>query len=140
MRLGWFRTLYVSMGIYAFHYILLAVVTKSTYIWMYPISQFMSFFFSIGITLAFSGIPYVNIPKENQTLFYGFYNTAVYFAAFIGTAAGKYFILGVGDSTVSILGMTFGGKQLIVLLTSALVLVGAFGVKLIHEKVHDTMD
>lgn len=136
-RLGWFRTLSVSMLIYSLVYLLMSLVNEGNVKLVYTLSQIMAFVFSIGISLSFTGIAWVNIPKENQTVFYGFYQTMVYFAAFAGVTAGKYFILAVGKKTLPLFGMDMCGKQLIVLLTGALVFAGGIIVALIHKKVHD---
>jgi len=133
-RMGWFKTLSVSMMLYSCVYLLMSQVNSGTAKILYPVSQLTAFFLGIGISLSFTGVPWVNIPKENQTVFYGFYQTIMYFAAFAGVTVGKYFILGVGDTVVNIAGVTMCGKQLIVLLTGALVFTGGVIVAIIHKK------
>lgn len=133
-RFGWFKTLYTAMAVYMFHYLVLALVTKST-IWIYPISQLIGCFFAVGINLSFTGIPYVNMPEKNQTVFIGFYSTMANFAALIGVTIGKYFILGTEHVSFELLGMTFGNKQLIVVLTGALMSLAVLGIRVISKKV-----
>lgn len=127
-RFSWFKTLSIAIAAEALIYMMLAMVTVGTAAWMYPASQILSFFFGIGVSLPLTGIPYVNIPKENQTIYYGAYQTACNLAAFISAAVGKYFVLRVGDRTMTVLGLTMGGKQLVVLLTGVLLLFGALAV------------
>ncbi len=131
---SWFRTLSIAMSAYAVIYLMMAMVTGKTVLWMYPASQILSFFFGIGVSLPLTGIPYANIPKENQTIYYGAYQTACNLAAFVSAAVGKYFVLWVGDRTVTVQGLTLGGKQLVVLLTGALLLAGAFAVNRIRSR------
>ena len=133
-RYGWFKTLYTAMSIYMLHYLVLALVTKST-IWIYPISQLVGCFFAVGINLSFTGIPYVNMPEKNQTVFIGFYSTMANFAALIGVTIGKYFILSTEHVNFSFLGMQFGNKQLIVVLTGALMSLAVLGIHAISRKV-----
>ncbi|MBQ3231940.1 MAG: MFS transporter, partial [Clostridia bacterium] len=133
-RFGWFKTLYTAMAVYMIHYLVLALVTKST-VWIYPVSQLIGCFFAVGINLSFTGIPYVNMPEKNQTVFIGFYSTMANFAALIGVTIGKYFILSTEHLSFSFLGMTFANKQLIVVLTSVLMCLAVLGIRLISKKV-----
>jgi len=133
-RFGWFKTLYTAMSVYMIHYLILALVTKST-VWIYPISQLLGCFFAVGINLSFTGIPYVNMPEKNQTVFIGFYSTMANFAALIGVTIGKYFILSTEHVNFSFLGMNFGNKQLIVVLTGALMSLAVLGIHMISRKV-----
>ena len=92
-------------------------------------------FFAVGINLSFTGIPYVNMPEKNQTVFIGFYSTMANFAALIGVTIGKYFILSTEHVNFSFLGMQFGNKQLIVVLTGALMSLAVLGIHAISRKV-----
>ena len=133
-RFGWFKTLYTSMIIYLIHYLILAMVTKST-VWIYPFSQILGCIFAVGINLSFTGIPYVNMPEKNQTVFIGFYSTMANFAALLGVTTGKYFILATEEVNFTLLGLEFCNKQLIVVLTAALMCFAVLGIRLIASKV-----
>jgi len=74
-RHGWFKTLYLSVGVFLLHFLVLACVTKKTLV-LYPLSQVMAYVFAVGINLSFTGIPYVNMPEKRQTAFMGFYASA----------------------------------------------------------------
>jgi len=133
-RFGWFKTLYTSMAVYIIHYLILALVSKNT-VWVYPFSQLLGCVFAVGINLSFTGIPYVNMPEKNQTVFIGFYSTMANFAALLGVTIGKYFILATENVSFNLLGMQFGNKQLIVVLTGALMCFAVLGIRLISGKV-----
>lgn len=133
-KFDWFKTLYVSMAMYLIHYVLLALVTKESS-WVYPISQFWAYTFAIGINLAFTGIPYVNMPEKNQTVFIGFYSTFANFAALIGVTIGKYFIIATENTAFHIGSLEFTNKQMIVLLTAFLMCFAVAGVRIIDRKV-----
>ena len=135
-KYGWFRTLSFSMSIYALHYFLLAAVTKERP-WFYALALMLGFTFAIGINLSFTGIPYVNMPRENQTVFIGFYSTCANLAALVGVTVGKYFILSTQDASVSLGSFVLTNKQLIVVLTGVLVSLAAICVRLISRKVGD---
>ena len=136
-KYGWFKTLYMSIFLYAVHYLLLALVTPTT-TWVYPISQIYAYVFAIGINLSFTGVPYVNMPQQNQTSFLGFYSTCGNLAVLISVWMGKQFILGVGDAEVTLLGLVFTGKQLLVALTGFMEVLAACGICLVSRKVGKT--
>lgn len=132
-RFGWFKTLYVSMAVYLLHHILLALVTKST-MFFYPLSQILAFVFAIGINLSFTGIPYVNMPEKNQTVFIGFYSSISNLAALLGVTLGKYFVLFTEEMNINIFGFALRNKQALVLLTSGMLALAAMGIRLIDRK------
>lgn len=130
---GWFKTLYMSLAVYIVHYFLLAMVTKRTMI-IYPISQILAYVFAIGINLAFTGIPYVNMPEKNQTVFIGFYSSISNMAALLGVTLGKYFVLFTEKMNLNILGFQFGNKQALVTLTGILLIGACLGIVIIDKK------
>lgn len=134
-KFGWFKTLYISIAVYLLDYLVLAVVTKQT-VWVYPISQLIGYIFAIGINLSFTGIPYVNMPEKNQTVFIGFYSTVANFAALLGVTLGKYFILFTEDVSFNMLGLVIGNKQLVVLLAAAMMCFAVLGIYLISKRVN----
>lgn len=133
-RLDWFKTLHVAMLIYALHYTLLGMTTPST-MFFYPTALILSYVMGIGITLSINGMPYVNIPEQNQTAFIGFYSTAANLAALLGVTFSKYFILFTENHTLNLFGFEMINKQYLMLLTSALMLLAAMGVFWIDRSV-----
>jgi len=130
---GWFKTLYLALAVYIVHYFLLAMVTKRT-MFIYPISQILAYIFAIGINLAFTGIPYVNMPEKNQTVFIGFYSSISNMAALLGVTLGKYFVLFTEEMNLNILGFHFGNKQALVTLTGILLIGACLGIIVIDKK------
>ena len=107
------------MSMYLLHYVGLAFVTEGA-LFMYPVTLIWGFIMAIGINLPFASIPYVNIPKEHQTVFIGFYSTVANLAALIGVTIGKYFIGATENVTINFLGCEMINKQYMLLLTAAL--------------------
>ncbi len=126
-RLGWFKTLAVAMSAYLVHYVGLAFVGKAT-LALYPVTLILAFFLAIGINLSFTGIPYVNIPKQNQTAFIGFYSTAANLAALLGVTFGRSFIQFSDGLHVSLFGFEMINKQVLMLVTAALMLLATLGI------------
>ena len=112
----------MGMSMYLMHYVGLALVTEHT-LFIYPVTLIWAFVMAIGINLPFASIPYVNIPRENQTVFIGFYSTVANFAALIGVTIGKYFIAATEDVNINILGFEMVNKQYMLLLTAGLMAI-----------------
>ncbi len=127
-NLSWFKMLYIAMGLYLLHYVMLSFVTKAT-VWLYPIALLYAYVTAIGINLSFTCIPYVNIPKRSQTAFIGFYSAVANLAVFIGVFIGRTFVTRLGDFESSLLGMPLTGKQLLVLLTAAVMVVSVLCIR-----------
>lgn len=130
---GWFKTLYLSIGVFLLHFIVLALVTKKTLI-LYPISQVMAYVFAVGINLSFTGIPYVNMPAKRQTAFIGFYSSAAYLAAFTGVTIGKYFVIFTEKMHFNLFGLEVINKQVLMLLTAAMLALVVLGIRAIDKR------
>jgi MFS family permease len=131
-RHGWFKTLYLSVGVYLSHYIVLALVTRKTLI-LYPLSQVMAYVFAVGINLSFTGIPYVNMPEKRQTVFIGFYASVAYLAALIGVTIGKYFVIFTEKMHFNILGFEVVNKQALMVLTALALAFAVVGIRAIDK-------
>jgi len=121
-NMSWFKMLYVAMGFYMIHYVLLGLVTPGT-VWLYPVACMLAYVMGIGINLSFTCIPYVNIPEKNQTAFIGFYSAVANLAVFVGVFIGRQFVTHTESLHFELLGMPFGGKQMLVFLTAAMMAI-----------------
>ena len=120
-KFGWFKTMAFSMLIYSLQFPMQGLVTASTR-WMYPVAQIWIMVFGMGINLVNSGIAYVNLPEENQTVYLAFYSTVNTIASLLGAALGKSFIMHTEELHISLFGLDFCNKQLIMFLSFALIL------------------
>ena len=127
-----FRVLWIGMLLYVVYYIGLAFVTENSLI-LYPIMLVWGFVMVIGINLPFASIPYINMPKEHQTVFMGFYYAVANFAALIGVTIGKYFVGATENVTIEFMGCPMVNKQYLLLLTGALIAGAAFLVRRIER-------
>lgn len=130
-KYSWLKTCNVSILLYAIHYILLALVNRGNYSWLYPLTLIYAYVLAAGINLSFSNIPYINIPKQNQTLFIGFYSTMTNLGALLGVTFGRQLVTLTED--VTILGA--GNKQLLVFLVGVLMILGSGGIFLLRRGV-----
>ena len=132
-RLSWFRTLGISMLLYAVAYVMLALITKPT-LWLYPLSQVWGYLLASGINLSFTNIPYVNMPSHSQTLFIAFYSAVSNLAAMLGITVGRALIAGTADYAGNFLGVPMGNKQLLVLVIAILMSIGAIGILMLERR------
>lgn len=121
---SWIKTLCLGMCAYALHYLFLPFVTGSS-LWLYPVSQIWAYLMISGVNLSFTGIPYVNIPKENQTVYISFYSTVANMGAFLGATAGRQLISATASLSLNIFGFNMINKQYYMFIVSAVMLVFA---------------
>lgn len=117
------KTLRFLVSIFLVHYAGLFFVTKDTLI-LYPVFVIMAYACLSGINVVFSGLPYMNAPEKNQTNYIGFYSTMNNAAAFFGVQLGSLFIKFSDNIKITLFSMTFVNKQLLMLLTSLIMLAG----------------
>ncbi len=130
-RNSWTKTLAVAMAVFLLHYIGLAFVSPSS-IALYPVTMIFAFLILPGVQLALANLPYMNIPAQNQTVYIGFFAAASNLAALLGVFCGRAFVGAAG--TVTVLGFAFGNKQLLMLLTAAVMLVGVVVISTVGRK------
>ena len=139
-RFSWFKTLAAAMSLYLIHYILLTFITGATIRFLYPITLLYAYTMALGINLAFTNIPYVNIPKKNQTLFIGFYSTIANLGALIGVSAGNFFIAATRERTLALFGVTLGNKQYIMLFTAFFMFIAVVLINILRRGVKEDED
>jgi len=130
---SWFKTLYFSMAIYLFHYIGLALVSKETMYYLYPVSMIFAFVFAPGINIVFSNAPYINMPESEQTNYIGFYSAMSNLAAFFGAFTGKKFIEYTEGKTIFIFDMAVQNKQYILIFTAIIMAIAACIIKKLQK-------
>ena len=132
-RNSWLKTCNLSIMLYALHYFLLGCVTKANYMWLYPMTLIYAFVLAVGINLSFTNIPYINIPKDNQTLFIGFYSTMSNLGALLGVTIGRQFV----TTTEALVLFGAGNKQLLMYSVCILMLLGAAAIFLLRKGVRE---
>ncbi len=133
--ISWFKMLAMAMLAYLLHYVGLSFVTASS-MWLYPLVLLWAYIVAIGINLAFTNIPYIDIPQKSQTVFIGFYSTMANLFALLGSVVGREFIARTETLSVNVIGTPMINKQVLMLLVAAFMLVGV-GVILYMEHYKD---
>lgn len=119
LKYNWLKPLGIAVLALAPHYAVLAFVSKNL-LFLYPIGVIWSFICSSAINLAFSSVGFINIPKENQTLYIGFYSTCNFLAALTAAAIARTFVTRMQGLHFTLLGVPFGEKQLLMLIVGFL--------------------
>lgn len=120
-RYSWLKTCNVSIALYAVHYLLLGLVNQGNYTWLYPTAIVYSFILATGINLSFTNIPYINIPKQNQTIYMGFYSTMCNLGALLGVTFGRQFVTMTENLTL----FSAGNKQILMFCVFVLMALAA---------------
>ncbi len=136
-RFSWLKTLNVAIALYAPHYILLGLITKSSVYYLYPLTLAYAFILAVGINLAFANVPYINMPEKNQTVFIGFYSTMANLGALIGVTIGRQLVELLHPVQLSFLGIPFVDKQILVLLVGCAMGVTALAVYFLRKNVQE---
>ena len=64
--LSWLKTCNVSIALYALNHLLLGLVNKGNYLWLYPTAQIYAFVLATGINLSFTNIPISTFPARTR--------------------------------------------------------------------------
>lgn len=132
-RYSWLKTCNVSIALYAVHYLLLGLVTRANYVWLYPSTIIYSFVLATGINLSFTNIPYINIPKQDQTLYIGFYSTMSNLGALLGVTFGRQFV----TMTESLTFLGAGNKQMLMYTVFVLMSLAALAIFFLRRGVKE---
>ncbi len=112
-RWGWLKTFAYSAMLLAPTNILYSCVTSQTYLWALPLLRLIQHFLGVGNNTAYSNMPFINLPKTDQTNYISFHTLAANLAAFLGMLAGTTFIGLFPNISTHIGSMTFINVQML---------------------------
>lgn len=136
-RVHWYVIVAICMAGHAVQHFALPFVTTSS-ILVYAIAAIFVFFFSNGINLAFANLPYINIPRENQTASMGFYSTVNCLAALGGITVGRFLIQRTAGHTLTLFGLEMVGSQYLMFGSSFMLALGGLICLLLFKKLKRT--
>ena len=90
---------------------------------MYPLGLLIAYPLGAGITLGFTNVPYLNIPKQDGTIYIAFYSTSCNIAGFLGVTLSRTIMRTTEGLTLNVLGFPMINKQFYLLLVAFLMLV-----------------
>jgi hypothetical protein len=130
---SYFKTLSFLMTLFLLHYIILACVTNKTMA-LYPIGACYSYIFQAGISVITAGLPFFKIAEEQQINYIGCYSTANSIAAMIGTEVGTLFITFSTNISFTVLGLSFGNIQMLMLFSAFIMFCSTVLIRTIEKK------
>ncbi len=133
LKHGWLKPLSVAVWMLAPHYALLGFTSPGRP-YLYAIAMIWIFVCTSGINLAFTSVAYVNLPADNQTLYIGFFATVNNLGALSAAMISRAFVTNLEGLRFSFLGVGFGEKQLIVLITGVLMVGVGLGIHWVYKK------
>jgi Na+/melibiose symporter-like transporter len=120
---SWLKTIQFALIGYLIHYIVLALVTVENYLFMYPLALLIAYPLGAGITLGFTNIPYLNIPKQDGTIYIAFYSTSCNVVAFLGVMLSRTIMRNTEGLTLNIFGFPMINKQFYLLLVAFIMVI-----------------
>jgi MFS family permease len=132
-RQGLSRSYRLCMLLYSLHYFAIAFTSKTT-LFLYPLAAVYSFVISTGMGNVMTNMPYRNLPEVDRTGRLGFYAAATSLAAILGILAGQQFVGATQSVRVTLFGVGFGNRQLVLFLTGGTMLLSALALFVANAK------
>lgn len=116
--IGWWKTFAISAGLLFPTTIMYACVTAANFLWLLPTLRLIQHFLGVGHNVAYANLPYINLPRTDQTNYFTFHTLASNIAVFLGMMSGTWFVAAFPDIVVTMFGMDFIHIQLLQLITA----------------------
>jgi hypothetical protein len=110
------------VAFWSFAYFFNACVTKDTS-YLYILVSLFCGIVSPGVNIVFSNVPYLNMPRENQTNYLSFYSTAVSLSSMLGSTVSRWFITATEGKYIVFFGVEMQNKQYINLISWIIMLI-----------------
>lgn len=137
-RRGLRGALFISIFFYAPHALGLSLVDTGT-VFLYPLSSIYGIIFSVGFTLCFTLVPYIDLPNENRTVYMALYNTSCALAALLGVLVGRLMYTLFGSmAPIVLFGSEIAPARLLVIVFSLFLFLAAFLSRAMLKKQSDS--
>jgi hypothetical protein len=113
---SWLKTFAVTALFHVPTTLVYAFTTKANFVWIMLAVRLTQHFIGVGINLAWANMPYLNLPKEDQSNYIVFYSLVSNFSAFISVSLSTWLISITQGMKFSIFGVPFINVQMLVLL------------------------
>lgn len=110
---GWLKTFAWTAMLTAPTNMLYAFVTAGTYLWLMPVVRILQHILGVGLNLAYANLPYIHLPREDQTNYMSFHILTVNIGAFLGMMLGTWFVGITQGWQLTILGTGLSGVQIL---------------------------
>jgi MFS family permease len=123
-RMDLFRAFRLCMLLFSVQYFGLAMISKPL-LFIFPIVVVYANVIITGMNIVMANMPFRNMPEHDRTTSFAFYATMNSVASLLGVLVGKEFVSRTAGLGVDILEMHFGNRQLVLVVTGAVLLVSA---------------
>ena len=114
---SWLKTFAICASIHILTHVPKLFVTADNYIWLYSAALIFQGFTDVGLNIAYSGLPYMNMPEQDTTYYIAFHSLAVSLASFVGQSIGTTLLSCIGDFKIMVLGFEWGAVQILTFLS-----------------------
>ncbi len=113
---SWLKTFAITALLHVPTTLVYAFTTRDNYVWIMLAVRLTQHFIGVGINLAWANLPYLNLPKEDQTNYIVFYTLTANFSAFAGSSLATWMISKTQSLRFTLLGVPFINVQVLVLI------------------------
>ncbi len=115
-RRGWLYTFAVTAILHFPTMVLYAFITPGNYFWLMMTVRLTQHVIGVGINLAYANLPFLNLPKEDQSNYLVFHSLVVNLCAFIGSVFSTWFISLMEGVTINLGFHTFEHVPILILM------------------------
>lgn len=133
-RFSWFKTYGVAALFHSGAVILSAFTTQENYLWVFPLSAAIQAVVGVGLNITASNLPFINMPKLDQSYFICFYTLMLNVTSFLGSSIGSLFVNVAGEQAYPVFGVAMYPSQLLMLIQGGLFMVCAVLILLLLGK------
>lgn len=91
-RHGWIYSFAVTAMMHVPTMVLYAFITPGNYFWLMLTVRLAQHVLGVGLNLAYANLPFLNLPKEDQSNYLVFYTLVTNLCAFVGSVFSTWFI------------------------------------------------
>ena len=124
---GWFSTFSITAMLHFPTMLLYCFITPGNYVWLMLAVRLTQHVIGVGINLAYANLPFINLPKEDQSNYLVFYTLLVNFSGFVGLTVSTWFISLTEGCAFSLFGLSLDNVPILILMQGiGQLLVGFF--------------
>ncbi len=115
-RRGWIYTFAVTAMMHCPTMVLYAFITPGNYTWLMTTVRISQHIMGVGLNLAYANLPFLNLPKEDQSNYLVFHTLVTNLCAFVGSVFSTWFISLMEGLSLNVGFHTFAHVPLLILL------------------------
>lgn len=133
-RFSWLKTYAVAAVFHGGAVLLSAFTVQGNYLWLFSLTTLIQGIVGVGLNIAAANLPFINMPKQDQTYFISFHTLLINIVSFLGSWTGSLFVDIAGDRTFPVFGAVLQPSQLLMLMQGGLFIACAAAILLLLRK------